>query len=191
MSIANMLTIARIALMPLYLLLLCRSGVESNSYLWASLIVFFVVAISDALDGYLARRFNEVTSFGAILDPIGDKLILWSSFIVFAYYGRVPTWLAALVIGKDFLVVCGGIALFALKCDYSPKPNVWGKSSAAINFFLVISTLTSIGFGLFEHPTSARFFWGYWLIAGLLTIISGVSYAVIGAGRVKQRARSI
>ena len=183
MNTANMLTLFRMVLVPFYLVFLYYSHTESNAYLWLSLAIFMVVAVGDAVDGYVARKLRQVTSLGSFLDPLCDKMILWVSFVIFAYYDRIPFWLVILIMSKDALIVVGGIALHFFDCDCSINPNFWGKGASAVQFVLVLCTLLSIGIGWFGQQSANYLFWVIWSLAAFMTTISGISYAMIETRR--------
>jgi len=89
MNIANRLTISRIFLIPLYFIFLLYSFPDNHLFTVLSFILLLVIALGDALDGFLARKFKQVTKLGTILDPIADKLAITISFIILGVYGKV------------------------------------------------------------------------------------------------------
>jgi cardiolipin synthase len=113
-------------------------------------------------------------------------MILWVSFVVFAYYDRAPVWLAIIVLSKDVMILGAGLALHVLNCDCSITPNFWGKGASAVQFVLVLCTLVSIGLGWFGLFWANWFFWALWLLAAIVTMVSGVSYALIEARRLNK-----
>jgi len=186
MNTANTLTVSRMVLVPFYLVFLYYSRTESNAYLWLSIAIFLAVAIGDALDGYMARKLHQVTSLGSFLDPLCDKMILWVSFVTFAYYGRIPFWLLILIVSKDSLIFIGGLALYFFNCDCSINPNFWGKGASAVQFALVLATLLSIGVGWFGQSPVSHFLWVIWSLAAFMTTVSGISYAIIESRRLNK-----
>jgi len=191
MTAANKLTVSRVLLVPLYLTFLYYSRTESNNYLSGSLVILLVVAVGDVLDGYLARRLRQVTPFGSLLDPVGDKMILWVSFIIFAYYDKVPAWLAIVVVSKDVLILGAGLGLHVLGCDTSIVPNFWGKASAFAQFTLVLFTISSIAWGFWDSGEWIRYTLAiYWAVVAVLAILSGISYAILEARRLDKAARA-
>lgn len=186
MNTANILTLLRMVLVPFYLVFLYYSQTESNAYLWLSLAIFMVVAVGDAIDGYVARKLHQVTPLGSFLDPLCDKMILWVSFVIFTYYDKIPFWLIILIMSKDALILLGGIALHLFNCDCSINPNFWGKGASAIQFTMVLLTLLSIGIGWFGSTSAYYVFWVIWSLAAFMTTVSGISYASIEAKRLSK-----
>lgn len=139
-NIPNVLTAIRLLLAPLvaYLVL--------GHFAFAALVVFAVAGASDALDGFLARRFGLVSRFGEYLDPAADKLLMLASFIALTLMQAVPLWLTALVIGRDVAIVLGvGIAwLFSLPLKV--EPLAVGKASTVVQVGYVALILLLLTF---------------------------------------------
>jgi cardiolipin synthase len=108
-TLPNVISFARIMLLGVFCWLLF--GAERRI---AATIVLMVVGITDFLDGYLARRFHQVSTLGKVLDPVADRLVLVTGVIAIAVYGAVPAWLAAVVLGRELLVSVAVLALAAL-----------------------------------------------------------------------------
>ena len=127
-----------------------------------ALLWFAAAAVTDALDGFLARRLNSNSRLGAYLDPVADKILLSGSFVVLALTGASPWWLAAIVLGRDVLLLAG--AAMALHRDLSP--SMWGKWSTVAQILYVLAVVARL-------PATAL----AWAIAGL-AVISGAHYAM-------------
>jgi cardiolipin synthase len=170
-NIPNILTVVRILLTPLFVIFLLKDMFPH------ALVVFTVAGISDALDGLIARCFNQRTLLGAYIDPIADKLLVMSAFISLAVLGIIPSWLAVVVISRDILIVLG-IAVFAITgINIEIRPNVDSKCTTVVQLTTVILVLlgqvTSSVFIIKYLPVL------YWLTAGLV-ITSGMRYLYIG-----------
>ena len=169
MNVPNFITLIRIILVPVMLIFILEG---KNLF---ALLTFAVAAISDGLDGFIARMFNQKTRLGAFLDPIADKLLLSTSFIVLAIYGLAPKWLAIMVVSRDLLILTG-IGILAWDTDFPKiKPTFDGK---ATTFFQIVT----IGF-LLAHDYMESFQWLYMpliICTAVLTAISGVRYIIIG-----------
>ena len=101
MNLPNMLTLGRMILVPVFMVaILC--AIPLGSY-WAALI-FIIASFTDFLDGYLARKNNQVTNFGKIMDPLADKLLVAAALISLVQLGDVPAWIAILILGREFAV---------------------------------------------------------------------------------------
>lgn len=168
-NIPNILTVTRILLTPLFVIFLLR---DMFSF---ALLVFSVAAISDALDGLLARYFNQFSLLGAYLDPIADKLLLVSAFVSLAVLKIIPPWLTVIVMSRDILIVTG-ISVFAMTdVHIEMKPSLVSKCTT-------VAQLSTIFLMLLDpkipgaHTIKLSMFW---ITAGL-TISSGLHYIYFG-----------
>ena len=169
MGLANWLTILRILLIPVFVSLLVyrKPG--------PALLVFAAAALTDLLDGYVARRSGSQSRLGAFLDPIADKLLLTASFVTLTYLKALPFWIAAVVITRDVILVGGAFVIHMLGARIYPRPTWAGKAATFFQIVAVLAGLTARYVGL---PPLAR---GavMWLAAGF-TVISGLQYIVQG-----------
>ncbi len=138
-TLPNFLTFARLAALP-FLVIAILDGRA-----WAALVIFLAAAVTDIVDGYVARTFGMGSPLGAWLDPIADKLFLVSSFVVFALPGtptavRIPIWLLVLTIFRDVLILVTCLVLFLALGIRSFPPSILGK----LTTFLEICTVTAI-----------------------------------------------
>ncbi|GAA0542726.1 CDP-alcohol phosphatidyltransferase family protein [Rhizomicrobium palustre] len=125
-----------------------------NAYDMAALMVFVFAGLSDAADGYLAKRFGLASRFGAILDPAADKLLMLASFLSLAAVGAVPVWLTALVIGRDLAIVAGVALARLLSIPLEVRPLYVGKASTVIQ--VVYIALVLLLLTLHEPPPMAE-----------------------------------
>lgn len=174
MTSANQLTILRMAFVPVFILLVV------SGYPAGALAVFVAAGVTDALDGLIARRFNQSTPLGTFLDPIADKLLLISSFIVFSLTNlelqmRIPLWLTLTVISRDVLLV-GSVLIINLTVGRRLfPPSVLGKATTASQLITVLTVLTGNYVG-----TPICFFTAVLYLTLSLTIVSGVHYFIRG-----------
>lgn len=126
----NLLTLARIALTPFIGLGLARGDARSI------LPLVFIAGISDALDGYLARRFHWTSALGEKLDPIADKFLLAVAYLALWQAGTFPTWLIVLVLGRDVLILSFAAVIFAFTSVRRLPPTIWGKLSTVCQMTL-------------------------------------------------------
>ena len=165
-QIPNLLTLLRIAACPVLVLLL-----RERSYDFA-LLLFLAAGITDGLDGYIAKRYNYVSSLGAILDPIADKLLIASAYIMLAILQDIPFWLLIVVMFRDLVIVGGYLVLVVMGDDVPMKPTY----SSKINTFLQISLVVSV---LIEKAEWLQIpFAVHALVIGVLisTVFSGGQY---------------
>src|SRR5467141_2666152 len=114
-TVPNQITFLRLGFLPVFLILIAY-----DHYRWA-LLVLVIAGLSDGIDGLLARSLNQKTALGAYLDPIADKLLLSSSFVVLAFNGKIRWWLATLVLSRDVLLLTSAAVLLVV-AGYRPFP---------------------------------------------------------------------
>ena len=175
MTTANKITIGRVVLVPFFvvqLLYYFRTGDELNRYL--AMAAFLIATISDGVDGYLARSHGQATQLGSYLDPLADKMLMFSGLIVLSiefttnpFGQRIPLWLTGIVIGRDAIVVAGSALLFAVLGNVEVKPLFMSKTSAVLQMVL-------IGWVLCKLPAMGTM--ALALGAAITTVITGVLY---------------
>lgn len=132
-NIANQLTLLRVALLPLYAGLFLSDSIAAQ---WASLGVFAVCAVTDWLDGYIARKYNLVTNFGKIMDPLADKLLMLTAMILFVQVGLVPGWMIVIIWWRE-LAVTGLRTLVASRRTVLAADS-WGKAKTVLQIFAIV-----------------------------------------------------
>src|SRR5215217_8982088 len=172
LTIPNLLTFLRMALIPVFASLLFYG------YSKAALAVFVVAGVTDGIDGYLARRFNQQSELGTIIDPIADKLLMTTAFIILTIpnlfpsirHLPVPFWVTAMVIGRDVLIITVAGAINIMTGFRGFKPSWLGKLSTLVQVIAVgmilLAAVTGYGFYL---PTT-------YVIVVLLAFASGFHY---------------
>ena len=98
MTTASKITLARVALIPVFMAVLLLG------YNWAALVVFAVASLTDFVDGYIARHYNQTSDFGKFLDPLADKLLVTAAMLIFVQWGRMPAWTVMVVLAREFAV---------------------------------------------------------------------------------------
>jgi len=182
LNLPNFLTLIRIVAIPFFLVLL------ASQLYFDALLVFILGGVTDALDGFIARRMNQKTSLGAILDPVADKLLLMSSFIMLGMMGGLPLWLVVLVVSRDTVILFGYVAIsFLLDERLEVQPTIAGKLSTVFQ-------LVTVGVVLLMLARSQLL--ESWLDDALVyltaaaTVISGVQYLYLGLLRLQNRVLS-
>ncbi len=145
-NLPNLLSFARLGLLPVFLLLLTLESTTAR--MWAYILGLFGL-VSDVLDGFFARRLNQVTEFGKILDPISDKIIVVAIAIFAVLEKDFPLWLAVLILGRDILIVFLAL-IWKNKLTFVPTSNLIGKLAALV----VAVTLLAY---VFDFHSAARF----------------------------------
>jgi cardiolipin synthase (CMP-forming) len=138
----NLITLARICAVPLLVWLVL------SDYLAAAFWVFVAAGISDALDGYIAKRFNLVTELGAYMDPVADKALLVSAYVTLGHAGHIDTWLVVLVVFRDVLIIGGTILFHTLDRPVEMQPLMISKLNTLMQIVLVSVVLAEIGIGV-------------------------------------------
>jgi len=132
-ALPNLLTLSRLLVAPYLFVLLWHGRFH------AALVVMFLAGLTDAFDGYLARRMKVSTRVGEVLDPIADKVLLSGSFAALWLNGAIAGWLTAIVFGRDLLILAGaGLALLFSKLPRRFPPSIWGKMSTIVQISLVV-----------------------------------------------------
>lgn len=168
MNLPNKLTLLRILLIPLFLFFLFITG---GIFRFLPLLVFIGAAVTDAIDGYIARRDNLITDFGKFMDPLADKLLTASAFIAFVEIDYLSSWVVVLIISREFLI--SGFRTLAASKGVTIAANKWGKVKTVFQMILIVVILMDYtGYMGFVSPSIIPFI----IITVLLTIISGATY---------------
>ena len=136
MNLPNALTIFRVILTPLFIYLLFSSSTYSNFY---ALIIFILASVTDAFDGYYARKYNIETEFGNFLDPLADKILVSSAFISFYFLDLIELWMVVVILSRDFFITC--LRIVMKKNGQSLKTSRIAKSKTAVQLILIIFIL--------------------------------------------------
>jgi cardiolipin synthase len=174
LTIPNILTFVRMGLIPVFATLLVY-GRET-----AALIVFAIAGVSDGIDGFIARRMKQQSELGTIMDPIADKLLMTTAFVMLTIPGLlspsrhlpVPFWVTAAVIGRDILIIAVAMAIIMMTGFRGFKPSALGKASTFVQVAAVILILIAAVFpqlnGIYLPTT--------YTIVTLFAFLSGVHY---------------
>lgn len=172
-NLANLITVARLLLVvPLIWLI-------ATEHLQAAFWLFLAAGVSDAVDGYIAKRFNSRTALGAYLDPLADKTLLDGIYLALAWAGWLPAWLALLVLSRDIMIVVGVILIRRRNSLYRARPLVIGKINTFSQIVLVAGVLAHTG-GLVD-------------LGGLIALLIGavaITTVLSGAGYIGQGVRA-
>jgi cardiolipin synthase len=174
----NAITVLRAALIPLLAWLLLERDHER------AFVLFVLLGVSDYIDGVVARRWNLRTRFGAIADPLADKLAMLTAVLLLAQQGWLPWWFAALVIGRDVLIVCGAAAYHLLIGPVDMAPTRLSKVNTALEFVFLASVLALAA----GHLGEGSWFEVFLAVTSMTVIASGAQYVVIW-GRKAWRGR--
>ena len=165
-NIPNFITLARVLSVPVIFWLL----VDGSSK--AAFFVFLFAGISDAVDGYLAKRFNWTTELGAYLDPLADKLLIVSIYIALGVSQELPLWLVIAVVSRDILILLAVLLSWLLDRPVHIKPLAVSKINTAAQIILAATVLADEGFGLGLGTTRLVLVW----ITAASTVLSLMAY---------------
>ena len=152
-----------------------------------ALVVAAIAGVSDAVDGFLAKRFGWQSWLGGILDPIADKLLLTAAFLWLAFAGDVPAWLAALVVGRDLVIVGGAVAYYCLIGRFDAAPTPLSKLTTLVQIVFVLGELLRLSRWI-EMPDAVRT--AAIGITAALTVASGAHYVIVWSTRAWQGRRA-
>ena len=127
MNLPNKLTIFRIALVPVFLIILYVDNGATN---WVAFAIFCIASATDALDGYIARKYNLITDFGKFMDPLADKLLVCSALIALTDLGRIFGWIVIIIIAREFII--SGFRLVAAGKGKVIAAGKWGKIKTVV-----------------------------------------------------------
>ncbi len=168
MNTANLLTIFRVLLVPIFAVFLYKGTPETRLI---ALGIFFVAAITDALDGLIAQRRNQISRFGKKADPIADKILLITAFIMLTLDKSIPAFLTIIVIARDIIIISGFLILYVVLGGLEPKPSKISKCTTFLQIFTIIYALLNI-----RVPSILFIVW----ITVIFTVISGINYVICG-----------
>lgn len=172
MNLPNAISLARLLAVPVTLYLILQSAYGAAFWL------FVAAGLSDAVDGYIAKRFNQMSQLGSFLDPIADKFLLVGVYITLGHAGHLPSWLVILVVSRDVLIVGAVLLLLVLGGETRMRPHVASKFNTACQIALAAAVLAQLGIGLDLGGA------GGWLVylVGATTLLSGAVYVVSWVG---------
>jgi CDP-diacylglycerol--glycerol-3-phosphate 3-phosphatidyltransferase len=181
MTTANKVTILRILLIPFFVVEVLYYGKTGNEmHRIAALLTFAVAAICDGVDGYIARRYNQISELGMILDPLADKLLLVSGVVLLSFdhgslLGQFPLWFGCTIIGRDLLILIGMVVIQFTVGKVRARPRIAGKVATVLQMASVLWILLRWDEGWGER-------WILYLTAGtaVFTGVSGLLYVYDG-----------
>lgn len=169
MNLPNVITLIRIILVPVIISLVISRE-------WSLAFILFIVAgLSDALDGFIAKRFGMTTELGATIDPLADKALLVSLYVALAFIRDIPPWLAILVVFRDIIIVAAVMVAWSLDKPLEIKPLIVSKVNTAVQIAFVAGVLASRAFafdpGMLLQASA--------VLVGAMTLASGAAYLAL------------
>lgn len=170
-NLPNLLTFLRVAMIPLFVFAFLSDGISN----WFALIIFVLAAITDALDGYIARKQHIVTDLGKLMDPLADKLMVMSAFICFTATGILHPAVVIIVMSREFLVT--GLRSIASAKGRVIAADIWGKAKTISQDVAAIVILVWKCSPIFPNLLSVISYACVWIMT-LLTVFSAVNYCI-------------
>ena len=164
-NIPNIITLGRIILVPIVVWAIASNQME------IAFAVFVVAGVSDAVDGFLAKRFNMTSELGALLDPLADKALLVSIYIALGIWGAIPRWIVILVVSRDIMIVSAVIVSWLFDKPVQMKPLMVSKLNTAAQVAFAALVLGSLGFGFQLSPYD-------FILMALVTVFTLVSVSL-------------
>ncbi len=195
MTTANKITLVRILMIPAFVVMAIYYGqsIQRGEPLewqrFTAIFIFLIASVSDGLDGYVARRYNQRSSLGVILDPIADKGLLLSGIITLSIsnwsedpdYGRFPAWFPVLIIARDAVILVGAVVLHLLNGRVQVKPHWTGKIATFLQMIAIGWVMLQFRFLPLNYIVIA---------AGLFTFISGIIYVRNGVRQLQSEGHA-
>lgn len=180
MNPPNLITVGRAVLVPVVFWLLITGRMQTAFF------VFVVAGISDALDGFLAKRFGWKTELGAYLDPLADKFLIVSIFIALGVLGELPSWLVIAVVSRDILIIIAVIVSWLLANPVRIRPLIVSKANTAVQIMLAATVLADAGFDLGLATLRSLLVW----LTAALTVVSLAAYIRAWLGHMGRNGRT-
>jgi CDP-diacylglycerol--glycerol-3-phosphate 3-phosphatidyltransferase len=192
MTTANKITILRILLIPFFVVeVLYYVKTANEAHRLVALLCFATAAICDGVDGYIARRYNQMSELGTILDPLADKLLLVSGVVVLSFdhapqLGQIPLWLTGTIIGRDLLLLIGLGVVYITIGKVKVRPRLIGKIATVLQMVCVLWLLLK-----WDAALGQRWIFGLTIAAAACTGISGLWYIWDGARQLSSSPKSL
>lgn len=168
MNLANKITIFRIFLVPIFMIFLF-SNILYGQYIAA--LIFVIAALTDTLDGYIARSRNLITKFGKFMDPLADKLLVSAAFISLVEMDKISSWIVVVIIAREFAIT--GLRVLAASDGITIAASWWGKIKTTTQMIsILLLLLDNYPFSIVDFPMDKVAV----ILAVIFTIISGIDY---------------
>lgn len=169
MNLPNKITIFRVCMIPIFLVFMLVSNIPGGRYIAAA--IFIIAALSDLLDGYIARKHNLVTNFGKFMDPLADKLLVSSALICLVELRLLPAWIVIVIIAREFII--SGFRLIASDNGVVIAASWWGKIKTVVQMVMSIMLIINLDIFFINVLEQIAVY-----LAAVLTIISLIDYMI-------------
>lgn len=173
MNLPNKITVFRVIMIPIFLIFMLVKGIPYGNYIAA--VIFIIAALTDLLDGYIARKNNLVTNFGKFMDPIADKLLVSSALICFVELELLPAWIVIIIIAREFII--SGFRLIASDNGIVIAASWWAKIKTTVQMIMSIMLIINLDYPVVNFLEQVVIY-----LAVVLTIVSLVEYLAKNKG---------
>ncbi len=169
MNLPNRLTIARVIMIPFFLIFLMTDFFAGSKYV--ALAIFIIASLTDMLDGKIARKYNLVTNFGKFMDPLADKLLVCSAMIAFIELDLIPAWIVIIIIAREFII--SGFRLIAAEKNVVIAAGMSGKIKTTVQMIMCCLLIARLPFAFMRYVEQVFIY-----AALVLTVYSLIVYLV-------------
>lgn len=178
MTTANMITLGRIALIPVFMYCAISDGAQGN---FVALAIFALASLTDGIDGYIARKYNQITDFGKLVDPLADKLLVMSALLILLEQGALRAWACIVILAREFIV--SSLRSIAASKGVVLAASYWGKLKTTSQLICIMYLLSGIrDFDIAGSLTLKSLF--IWIML-FFTVFSGYDYLKRNFGLIK------
>ena len=192
------LTMLRLLLLPAFLwAILIDANHDQKSHRWVAITVYILMAVTDKLDGYLARKLNQTTKAGALLDPVADKLLIACSVMLLSFDWiaprglAIPMWVVGAVYGKDLAIATGAIILLSLVGSVNIRPRPLGKISTVLQLSMVLAVLLTPDPAASWAAGWTAFVQVLWWLVVVVAVLACVDYVLAGCRQFAQERATL
>lgn len=178
MNLPNKITIFRVFMIPIFVFFMLVSGIPGGRYIAA--VIFIIAALSDLLDGYIARKHNLVTNFGKFMDPLADKLLVSSALICLVDLKLLPAWIVIIIIAREFII--SGFRLIASDNGVVIAAGWWGKIKTTVQMVMSVMLIINLDFAFINVLEQVAIY-----LAAALTVISLIDYMIKNKNVLKEK----
>ena len=169
MNLANKLTLLRVLMIPVFLVALLSPLFDGQTARYVAAGIFILAALTDSLDGYVARKYNMITNLGKFMDPLADKLLVCAALVALVELGDLPSWVVILIISRELMIT--GFRVVAANNHVVLAANFWGKLKTVTQMIMIIFVLVNLPLPFYNYLCVLL----YWL-AAILTVVSAIDY---------------
>ena len=173
MNFANIITVIRLLITPIIIWLIF------SNYFTLGLLFFVLSGLSDALDGFVAKKFNQITILGSYLDPVADKTLIVSSILVLGYVGAIPSWLIILIVSRDLAILGAVIISWTVESSLKIEPIISSKINTFLQIFYIGLILLNLSYPSSIAGLSELILPVFSILIAFSTLLSWFSYLIL------------